>query len=314
MICPKCKSQIDDPTAKFCDVCGEPLDQDPLEEQPKPEKKHGFFSLEERENPLPWWRYLIAIGAYFFIMEIGAFIFQVIFTLVYQSFSGEPARIDGTYTEAAANFVNIWMQIATYLAVTITTVILLLKPLKLDIQYSNSKKLKTFAFVGMGIGGVFAANALCTTFYTILELFFGKGYFSGDSQNQQAIVDMLKHAGVITFALYAIVLVVLAPAVEELIYRKALCTLLGKMKRIWRIVISAAIFGAIHVVTAMLGYVFSGAWELLFIEFMLGFQYVAMGAVLAAAYEYSNRNVIVSFAVHAFNNLLSVITIIILLM
>lgn len=316
MICPRCKSEIKDETATFCEMCGYELDKDPdeFEEIQEAPVKRGLFTFEERENPLPWWRYLITIGVYFGIMEIGAFLFQLLMMYIYTATTGQPVQIDGAYTPEAANFINIWVQILTYATITAATVILLWKPILSDVKYSSSRVGKVFALIGIGIAGVYAANILCNILFTIIELFLGKGFLTGDSQNQQAIEEMIYSAKPLAFTLYAVVLVIGAPAVEELIFRKSLCTLLGKFKRIWRIVFSAVLFGSIHVVVAMAGYAISGLWELLLKEFILGFQYIAMGAVLASAYEFSNKNVVVSFTIHAINNLLSVIAIIYLML
>ena len=199
MICPKCKSEVKDPKAKFCEYCGEELDLDPIEETPSESvQKPGFFSLEERKNPLPWWRYLIAIGVYFAIMEFGAFIFQLSLTLIYEKISGQPAKVDDVYTVEAAKFINIWMQILTYAVVTLATVIILWKPLKEDIKYTGTKIGKFFSFVGMGVVGVYGASFACTIIYYILEIFLGAGFLTGDSANQAAIESMLKGAGALS--------------------------------------------------------------------------------------------------------------------
>ena len=94
-----------------------------------------------------------------------------------------------------------------------------------------------------------------------------------------------------------ILTVLLAPIVEEVIYRKFMISTLHLRLRlpIWVAgVISASIFALIHVASS--------------IDQLVYFpQYFAMAMVLVSAYIYSGQNIYFSIGVHIFNNAVSII-------
>ena len=73
-----------------------------------------------------------------------------------------------------------------------------------------------------------------------------------------------------------------------------------------KILISGAIFGAIHFVMAIINYATAGAeFSLIATEFLLGLTYVASGVALGYIYSRSKENLVPVLIIHIFNNLIA---------
>lgn len=139
------------------------------------------------------------------------------------------------------------------------------------------------AFAGMYILGVI-----------VLNIYLALG-ITDDSANENIINLLLASPGK---WLMIVSVVILAPIVEEIIFRKLFidtCETKLRLKPIYAILISTVLFAFIHV---------SDLESLKFI-----FQYMALALPICVAYHYSNNNIYVVTIIHIINNLLSVLTV-----
>ena len=153
-----------------------------------------------------------------------------------------------------------------------------------DFKAKLAKNLLMILAFGVGI---YVVDIVVGTIYAII----GE---NGTSMNQLmiygALVSPIKWPTII-------LTILLAPIVEEVIYRKFMISTLHLRLRlpIWVAgVISASIFALIHVASS--------------IDQLVYFpQYFAMAMVLVAAYIYSGQNIYFSIGIHIFNNAVSII-------
>lgn len=116
-----------------------------------------------------------------------------------------------------------------------------------------------------------------------------------DSANQEAIAQMIEIAP-FTMVFSA---VIFAPIVEELVFRGAIYNMIAKKtSAIKTILISGAIFGALHVVFGLVG---GDLFELIYF-----IQYFLMGAAFGFIYH-KTKSIHVCIAVHFINNLVAVL-------
>lgn len=121
-----------------------------------------------------------------------------------------------------------------------------------------------------------------------------------DSLNQTLIEEMVKF-GSPTLSFFAVV--VFAPLVEELIFRKVIFEYGNKISIVLSYVISSLVFGLMHMVSTT--DVTIGVWLL------LGLSYISSGVLLCVVYHLSGQNIYISTIAHILNNLLSFIFIMI---
>lgn len=132
------------------------------------------------------------------------------------------------------------------------------------------------------------------------------------SENQQLIISMMTSS--ISSALLTIIpTVIMAPILEEIIFRKALFGVTNKFPLL-RVFIVSAIFASIHVTSGILTNslnVLIGAdtFDAVLVEMIYFFTYFTGALVLSFAYHFSNYNIFVSIAIHFFNNLISTLQI-----
>lgn len=142
--------------------------------------------------------------------------------------------------------------------------------------------------------------------YTILStiLFLVIGYsidylFSKivtSSANQKTIETIINYGGAVPMIIST---VILAPVVEELVYRKAIFDLLKKYNVIISYVVSIVFFALPHMLSTNTSNI--GIWFLQLIP------YLCSGFMLAIIYHKSNYNIYTSIFAHLMNNLLAVI-------
>lgn len=129
-----------------------------------------------------------------------------------------------------------------------------------------------------------------------------------EAANQQSINEMLNASSPIEFILMIIFITILAPIVEELVFRKGVYGIIGGLtmnslsKRdqlsvknphmiasIFAIIVSSLAFGAIHATDAYL------------------LVYGGLGVVLGLTYYFSNKNIIAAIGVHILYNSISLL-------
>lgn len=321
--CPECGFEVND-TQRYCQNCGCDLEESFDKEEKtiiieNPEvvdfNKSDDDLIKEKAECYPKRRYWISIIVYFGIIELVSTLVQLGLILLYQVITKQPAAVDGQYTAEAANFVNIWGQVGIYAILGGAIITLLWRVFKEDAKYGKKHIGRFWAMFGIGVGGIYAVSIACSILFELIDAVTGLGLTTSDSGNQSAIVEMLSSAGVVPLIFYCLVLTFVAPIVEELIFRKSIFNVFSKKSKIFKIFISATIFGALHIGSSILNIIASGdAFDVMckgvLCELIYGVSYFAMGLVLGFTYEKSGENVFCSFAVHALNNFISVVAIV----
>lgn len=121
-----------------------------------------------------------------------------------------------------------------------------------------------------------------------------------DSLNQTLIEEMIKY-GSPTLSFFAVV--VFAPLIEELIFRKVIFEYGNKISIVLSYIVSSLVFGLMHMVSTT--DVTVSVWIL------LGISYISSGVLLCVVYHLSGQNIYISTIAHILNNLLSFIFIMI---
>lgn len=127
----------------------------------------------------------------------------------------------------------------------------------------------------------------------LIDYLFGK--ISDKSQNQSVIELILKTEAAIPMIFATIIL---APVVEELIYRKSIFAVTKDISLPMAYISSILLFSLPHMLSTSTSV---GMWFLQLIPYML------CGGMLCLIYHLSNYNIYVSISAHMLNNLLAVI-------
>ncbi|MDD3382923.1 MAG: CPBP family intramembrane metalloprotease [Bacilli bacterium] len=164
--------------------------------------------------------------------------------------------------------------------------LLLIKPLKIDFTKFKSKLLKNVLIIV--VGTVLMKVAFIGVSY-IYEKLLGID-LSTSSANQELIENAI--ASPLAWAVF-IATVIVAPILEEMIFRKCLFGMLEKnlnVSRIVAIIISTLLFSFVHVM------------DMDSLQFI--FLYIPYALVLSIAYSMSDNNYYVPFGMHFMSNLL----------
>lgn len=175
--------------------------------------------------------------------------------------------------------------ISNVIPIVISVVLLRRLLLSELIDFKNNLK-RSITIVLLGISGIYFANIILSIIYSLLNI-------TGDSENQQIIETALSSP---VRPVVIIMILVLAPILEELIFRKFLIGYFkSKQLNPWiPYIISIVVFAAIHMNFTIEDLIFFPA-------------YLVLSAVITLAYKYSGNNIYVAILVHFLNNLLSLI-------
>lgn len=157
-----------------------------------------------------------------------------------------------------------------------------------DFKRFKNSRMKNILFVFLGLISCYILSAVVAYIYEILGV-------SGVSDNQDTINLALNSSAKIPMI---ISVVIFAPIVEEILFRKLLFGTLEenfKFPSVVVIIISTLVFSLIHV---------AGGGNLIYI-----FQYIPLAFVITFSYYISNRNIFVPMGIHFLNNLISVIAV-----
>lgn len=183
------------------------------------------------------------------------------------------------------NFSVYVMMIATFIPLT-------LKLLKKEYDSLPKKVAQVLSMIGIGYLLVIAGNVVSQVLVTVFKFIFNQEVV--ESVNQGAVATMLKGPYA---ALMIVNVVIFAPIIEELIFRKAFFSLI---KNKWvALVVSSLVFGLIHVTS-------EPSIQLLIINII---PYAVMGVVFGYAYIRSDENILIPISIHALSNLLATILI-----
>ncbi len=180
------------------------------------------------------------------------------------------------------------VQFLTYMPLLVIFVYFLRHDLVNDFKEFKKNFAQNIAIILGALAGMYILGLIVVNIYYALGI-------TDDSANESIINILLTSPGK---WLMIISVVILAPIVEEMIFRKLCidtCETKFKLKPIYAILISTVLFAFIHVT------------DLESIKFI--FQYIALALPICVAYHYSNNNIYVVTIVHIINNLLSVLTV-----
>lgn len=133
---------------------------------------------------------------------------------------------------------------------------------------------------------------------SVVDVLVGLGV--PDSQNQNTIEIIMQNGGAVPMI---ITTVILAPIVEELIYRKVVFEYAKKISIPLAYIISIVLFSLPHMLSTDISSVGVGVWLLQLVP------YVASAGLLALIYHKSNYNIYTTIIIHLLNNFLAVILI-----
>lgn len=202
--------------------------------------------------------------------------------------------IDGEQYKVAAAAVNAYTMFIAYGLCAIVISFYGRNYLKEDILKIKENPKKAIIMIVILTISFYAISWVIDYLVTIATL-------GSTSDNQNQIIDMILDGS--AFASFMAV-VVFAPLVEELVYRKLIFEWTKKYSLVLSYIVSTVIFGLIHMTstTNVEPYV----WVLLSVS------YLSSGALLCAVYHFSKENVVISTIVHMFNNLVAFIAILML--
>ncbi len=229
-----------------------------------------------------FYKALISILIYYFLFNIFARILLiVIYPLFDTSYQGFSSLINASYN------------MIIYVSIAIPLVILnkdyLIKDYK---RINDTDKFAKFLIVAAIL--MFVTNLVSSVLQNLIV--------SGTSVNEQNIQEIYqdKFAYVIMFPQ----VVLLAPLVEELIFRKSFYNLF-KNKYLF-LIISTLIFGFMHVTSTYTTLIKTYSIEKsLYLTFGYAIPYLASGLFFGLIYLKSNRNIYTSITCHLLNNFLA---------
>lgn len=298
--CPYCDSQFDD-KLNFCMHCGGQLETIVTNTYSHITSDESVFYFDHLENRKKYVTGIILYFVFFYIVStILSLIIGLIWNLVYK---GTQA---GTSVEKYMSDVLTWTNFLTYLFALIC-ILIIFKPILVDDKLNFSLNLKyNLKWVGYGILIMFGSIYIAGIIETLLTF----NIDTGISENQETINNLMNSSGLNAF-LIAIVTIVFAPILEEIIFRKCLFGIFKK-NTIVTVILSTIIFASIHVVPASVTIFFEclareNKWINLYLEIIYIFSYLGQGFAISFVYHKTKGNVIPCMLIHAINNLIAFI-------
>jgi len=202
--------------------------------------------------------------------------------------------------EALFTQISITANTLFYFATALIITILFRKYILEQLKDFTGRIKQMLAIVTTGLVGIYLISFVLGIILTLLGV-------TEEAANQQSIIDMLEASTPLQFALMIIFITVLAPIVEEIVFRKGVYGIVGKISQnflnnrdmdpkkshlianIIAIAISSLIFGAIHAVDVYI------------------LIYAGLGVALGTDYYMSNKNVFAAICVHILYNSISII-------
>ncbi|VEU80701.1 CPBP family intramembrane glutamic endopeptidase [Haploplasma axanthum] len=214
---------------------------------------------------------------------------------ILNSYTSEQYNTINNYT----NFQSSLILFFSYIIVFIPLIIINRRSIKDDFIYLEKEHHPALGKILSSFAYMFAFSIVLGLLSTLFKSLFN---LSGDSANQDAIVELLTSKGGI---FVVVTTVILAPVVEELVFRKSIFGLIKNQKV--ALIVSATTFGLIHVLTELLNLATTGGFNLtgLATVFTFSISYVGMGIFLSYWYYKNNKNIALLISMHALSNLLS---------
>lgn len=197
------------------------------------------------------------------------------------------------YTDELKDGYYVTLGYDNFFAYLITLAILLVLALPLFKEdFINFKQNKKFYLICLAIFPI----AFCILAY-LIDLIMS--FIVKDSSNQESIINILNSDAL---AVTIITTVILAPIVEELIFRKALHKLLSRFHIAIFYVLSSFAFAIIHMLSG------NADFLTLFLQFI---PYFLSGLMLAFIYHKSKYNIYITIICHMLNNILAIILVLV---
>lgn len=196
---------------------------------------------------------------------------------------------------------SFFIQAISYVLISGIFIVIYYTILKEDLINFKKEWKKNLIVIVVGFIGMYLLNVLMEYLFTALHL-------PTSSQNQDFIVSAVKGE---VFIYVAFAVVILAPIVEEIVFRKMLFGAIESnlnLPKIVVVIISTVIFSLIHL-SNELGMVFTDINNFKYL--VAFFLYAPLAFVLSFTYSYTKNNIYVAIILHALNNLLSLIFILI---
>ncbi|MBO5711833.1 MAG: CPBP family intramembrane metalloprotease [Acholeplasmatales bacterium] len=182
-----------------------------------------------------------------------------------------------------------WANLLSYLLGAVAVCIILYKALIIDFKKIKERPLYFLAYV-----------AICGIAFLVITTVAGilLGFIIDDSVNQATIEMIMTNGGAPTMI---VSVVLLAPILEELVYRKAIFNLLRKYGKPACYAVSIILFTLPHMISTDMSNML--IWLIQCVPYALS------GFLLCYIYDRSNENIYTSIAVHMLNNILACILI-----
>ncbi|XMB87357.1 type II CAAX endopeptidase family protein [Mycoplasmatota bacterium WC44] len=178
------------------------------------------------------------------------------------------------------SLLNVFVNTSTYVFIFISIIFIINKSLLIEGKIFLSSKKNI-------LNSLFTALALLVSYFIIAYLFSVIGV-KGTSNNQSSLDEIFKIAP----TAFIITTVILAPFVEEIVYRKVLFSVFkARLNKIFGILISSFFFGFIHVTSG---------------DFVYLPMYFSLGIILAYSYSKTN-NIFVAILGHSIYNLVTIL-------
>lgn len=245
---------------------------------------------------------LVALIGYIFIFFVGSSIITTLIIKIYSLFSNDSFQELFNLIVTTDDFekltdiqlrnyamINSIANFTIYLFLTIFVCFYMRDLIKLDFEKFNNEWQKYLGLLVIFTIGFYSISFLIEY---IISLFV-----SDTSSNQESIIIMIKNGG----AFFVFLNVVLfAPIVEELIYRKIIFSLLERKPIYLSYIVSSFTFALPHMFSTKTNII---DWFLLLIP------YLSSALLLCTAYHLSKKNIFITIGIHLINNLIAFIII-----
>lgn len=204
--------------------------------------------------------------------------------------------------------ISINANIAFYFVTSIILGIVFRKYIVAQFKSFKNNFIKYTVTIFLGIVGIYGAAI-------VIGLFFQMIGVSDNADNQQSILEMIEASTPIQLVLIVAFITVLAPVVEELVFRKGIYGIIGKLSTDFMAKFDIAVdVKKRHLMANIIAIIFSSfAFGLIHATDVYILLYGGLGIVLGIVYFMTNKNVMSSIAVHMIYNTISLLVTILVL-
>lgn len=330
MTCKYCGHQNNE-NSKFCEFCSQELEHNEskdkeIDEAPYREEIKETVSIIDTKTKTVS---IISICVYFFIfyflVSILSSIALNIVLMINKIIIPQGVDLSDYLLE---NHPNIYynflatMNVVIYLIVLAVAVPLLSRYLKNDFKEAVKTPGSFWKNFGIGLAILYVASYASSIFIELVTNMLKRlpefKNISTTSGNQSAINDLLA-SGIYPMIVIIFMTTILAPVLEELIFRKSFFNL-SKKKGMFIVILSGAIFGSIHTIESVLNIMIDIAnnvegvsYANIVMELLNFVSYFASGIALGYIYKRSKYNIWNTILVHSAYNFIGVIATILLM-